>query len=418
MPKRRTEVAAPRPDAGDPEAFRPVRVIRVDVDSPVLETGAHLEPGDVVWAEAIRKGRIIGRLETHLTDGHDAAAVLDEVARAFPLADDDGEPPRVPDSALPAVSVVVSTLGERPVPLARTLASLEALDYPRFEVVLVDNRPGAAGPPLAFPGCAHVRVVQEPVQGIARGRNRGIVDSTSEVVAFTDDDVVVDPGWLRALASRFVVEPDLDAVAGLVLPTELATEAQLWFEQYYGGYSQSFRRSSMSLATERDPLFPYAPGRFGAGCNMAFRRTILERVHGFDPVLGTGTPARGGEDRGIVITVIRNGGALGFEPAALVRHTHRRTHDEFLGQVRMYGTGLAAMYTSLIAEDPRTLGELLRRVPAGFRLLVRPREKRSPSAMPTYPRRALLYQVLGMAVGPLAYARSRLAARRVPTVRP
>jgi hypothetical protein len=112
------------------------------------------------------------------------------------------------------------------------------------------------------------------------------------------------------------------------------------------------------------------------------------------------------------VGLLLDGASVAFEPAAIVRHAHRATRDEFLAQVRGYGVGLAAMYTSLIVHDPRHLVEIARRLPAGVRLLTRPAEERSVSTAPSYPRVALAYQVAGMAAGPWCYARSALRARR------
>jgi hypothetical protein len=379
----------------------------VDVDD-VARTLAP-DDVDVVWVEAVRGGQVVGLVESRLEEGRLPAGTLDEVARgaeATPTVE-------VPEDRLGRATVVVSTLFGRPDLLERTLASLAALDYPDYEVVVVDNRRGDPVPP-PLDARPNVRVVEERVPGISAGRNAGVAASDGAFVAFTDDDAVVEPGWLRAFGARFASEPGIDALGGLVLPSELETEAQLWFEEYYGGFSQTFRRTTTSVAThgEEDPLFPYAPGRFGAGCNMAFRRSALESVGGFDPALGTGTPAKGGEDLSMFITLLVTGRTIGFEPGAVVRHSHRRSEAEFFHQVRTYGTGLAAMYTSLVAHRPSTLLELARRVPAGVRLLTRPRDERSPSAAASYPRRALAYQVAGMALGPLAYARSWAATRR------
>jgi cellulose synthase/poly-beta-1,6-N-acetylglucosamine synthase-like glycosyltransferase len=249
--------------------------------------------------------------------------------------------------------------------------------------------------------------------GISSGRNRGVAESTGEIVAFTDDDASVDRMWLRAIGARFAADPTIDALGGLVLPSELETAPQLWFEEYYGGFSDTFEPTVVSLASVHDDvLFPYAPRRFGAGCNMAFRRSALEEMGGFDVALGVGTPARGGEDLAMFIGLVTSGATLAFEPAAVVRHTHRRTTHAFLRQVLLYGVGLSAMYTSLIVNDRRHALAMLRKVPGGLRLLTRSRGERSMSHAPSYPRRALLYQVLGMAYGPIAYARSRRWARR------
>jgi GT2 family glycosyltransferase len=287
--------------------------------------------------------------------------------------------------------------------------SLLALDYPDFEIIVVDNRIGVGFEPLPeFSGGERVRVTAEPKRGASAARNHGISTATGDIVAFTDDDAVVDRDWLRVIGARFALDPDVEVIGGLVLPMELQTAPQLWFEEFYGGFSHSFRAEKLSIQRvgRTDDLFPYAPGRFGAGCNMAFRRSTLERMGGFDTSLGPGTPAKGGEDLAMFVELIVSGGTLLFEPAAVVRHSHRRTEREFMNQVISYGTGLTAMYTAMILRDPRHLAAMIRRIPAGLRLLTRPREKRSPSRTPSYPRRTLYYQVLGMAYGPVAYVRS------------
>lgn len=139
---------------------------------------------------------------------------------------------------------------------------------------------------------------------------------------------------------------------------------------------------------------------------MAFRRSTLQRMGGFNVSLGPGTPSRGGEDPALFISLALSGGTLAFEPAALVRHTHRRTRDEFMHQVFGYGIGLTAMYTALVAKEPRRLAALVRRLPAGVRLLAPGRNDRESSMTSSYPRETIVYQLLGMAYGPVAYARS------------
>ena len=62
-------------------------------------------------------------------------------------------------------------------------------------------------------------------------RNRAILEAKGEIIAYTDDDVVADPGWIKALATVFAEDPDVMAVTGLVVPFELETEAQVLFER-------------------------------------------------------------------------------------------------------------------------------------------------------------------------------------------
>jgi glycosyltransferase involved in cell wall biosynthesis len=390
-----------------PKPWRPIEQMQVDVDS--LERGTlAADSNERVWVEVLRHGQVVGLVESRTENGALSDSFVAELSSAF-LDVELSSYRTVPDELLPRASVVVPTICRYPDRLVRMVEALLELDYPDFEIVVVDNRVESHPAPLpSLPGGEKVRVVVETKRGVAAARNRGVAVSNGDFVAFTDDDVLVEPQWLRALGARFTLDADVDGIGGLVLPGELATEPQLWFEEFYGGFSQSFRPELVSIERvgNTDGLFPYAPGRFGAGCNMAFRRSALDRIDGFNKSLGTGTPARGGEDLEIFIDVLFQGGTLAFEPAALVRHFHRRTEAEFMSQVFGYGVGLTAMYTALVVCNPRHLVQLLRRVPAALRLLTRPASSRSPSLKPSYPRRAHALQLLGMAYGPLAYLRS------------
>ena len=212
---------------------------------------------------------------------------------------------------------------------------LTELDHPDYEVIVVDNRPAGA-PPVDLPGA---RVVRETRPGISAARNRGLAEATGEIVAFTDDDVEVDRRWLRALGERFARTPELAAVTGLVVPAELETPAQIFFEQSGSGLDRGYapltferagrfqiRRRDEHDGTERIQSL-YEMGELGLGSNMAFRTDVLRAAGGFDEALGTGTPTRGGEDLAILVELLAGGHRLAYEPAAIVHHTHRATID-------------------------------------------------------------------------------------------
>lgn len=230
----------------------------------------------------------------------------------------------------PAISVVVCTR-DRTALLEGCLQSLLALDYPDYEVLVIDNAPSdnaterlAAG----FP----VRYVREPLPGLDRARNRGIAEARHGLIAFTDDDARPDPGWLSALARAFA-DPEVAAVTGRVVAAELETPAQRYFEHVYGGMGKGerprlFRREQMG------PAELLAIQAVGVGANMAFRRGVLERAGGFDPALDVGTPACGGGDLDMFHRVVAGGGTLRYEPDALVRHHHRREMNGLYRQLR------------------------------------------------------------------------------------
>jgi hypothetical protein len=259
-------------------------------------------------------------------------------------------------------------------------------------------------------------------------------------VVFTDDDVRVDPGWLRAVGERFVRQPELEAVTGLILPAELETPAQIFFERYYGGFSGERAFAPLTLAAEpgllgrsrvtvRDAagepvrkVALYGVGAYGAGANMAFRRATLRRLGGFDLALGTGTPARGGEDLAILVDLLWRGGRVGYEPAAVVHHQHRREYAELVHQLRGNGLGFTAMLASVVSRDPRHLLALGVQLPLAAGRLVaqsvrRLRGRRAGAAgpalaaAPLYPSELVRHEIAGMPRGPWAYICSRRAVR-------
>jgi len=385
----------------------PIPIVGIDVDAPARVALEGVVSGQRVWLELTRGGRVVGVCEVTAEDGGVSEASLREcIADLTPVSSLPYE--LLDDSALPFFSVVVPTICGIPARLQKAIDCLVNLDYPDYEIIIVDNRPDPNRPPLPpFAGGDRVRSFWEPLRGVSAARNFGIAQAAGEIIAFTDDDVSVDAQWLRELGTRFVLSPEVDAVSGLVLPLELRTEPQLWFEEYFGGFNQSLDGELLSVdVLADDPLFPYSTGRFGASCNMAIRSSTLQRIGDFDVRLGVGTPTHGGEDIDMSMKLVLANGTFAFEPRAKVRHQHRDSEEAFFTQVFGYGTGLTAMFTKLIFHDPRHLFKMARRFPRGLRVLLKPRDKRSPSAYATYPRKTYAYHFLGMAYGPVAYVRS------------
>src|SRR5690606_35387433 len=129
-------------------------------------------------------------------------------------------------------ATVVMATRDRPNELARCLTSPLELYHDRFDVVVVDNAPSDDRDrdlvAQSGAGRADVRYVREPRPGLARAHNAARPFVTGEVVAVTDDDVVVDRAWLRRLTEAFDAGPSVGAVTGMIFPAELETEAQAW----------------------------------------------------------------------------------------------------------------------------------------------------------------------------------------------
>jgi glycosyltransferase involved in cell wall biosynthesis len=274
---------------------------------------------------------------------------------------------------LPSTSVVLCTR-DRADQLRGALDSLLALDHPDFEVVIVDNAPSDDSTRELVEAVAvadpRFRYVREPVPGLSSARNAGVRAARHEIVAFTDDDVVVDRSWLRAVASGFSRGDDVVCVSGLVASGELRTPTQRWFDERVTWSRNLVPRVHRLSAPPADrPLFPFAVGDYGTGANFAMRRTAVLDLGGFDEALGVGTVTGGGEDIDMFSRVVLAGAALVVEPAALVWHRHRADLPALRLQARGYGTGLGAWLTK-IALRPHTLGMALQRAPRAVRHLV------------------------------------------------
>jgi glycosyltransferase involved in cell wall biosynthesis len=244
-----------------------------------------------------------------------------------------------PPEPLPAISVVVCTR-DRPRSLHRCLASLARLDPEACEVIVVDNASGT-GETKELVSETPFRYVREDRPGLNWARNRGAGEASHDIVAYVDDDVMVDPGWLRGIARGFR-SPGVDAVTGLVLPAELETRPQLLFEIYSG------MGKGMEARRYRNPLM-YPRGLIRGRdvvveTNMAFRRKVLEGLGGFDTALDAGAPYGGGGDLDMFQRVLVSGGIVRYEPAAIVWRRHHRDFEGLRRQLfdngRSYGVYL------------------------------------------------------------------------------
>jgi GT2 family glycosyltransferase len=444
------ELLPPAQDAGggtgrlDP--FRaPIQVAELELSAPVSLRPAAADPGATdaripgygrVLALVRLHGHPLGQIEADVADPARAAGTLAAAARlelageisAHLAADrlDRPDGPRHPSAGYPPrclheriavlaqppmISVVVATR-ERPRQLMRALDSLTRLPYPRYEVIVVDNDPATDeterlvcdlfGDDVAY--------VREPRRGLAVAHNRGLAAARGQIVAFTDDDVVVDGDWLAAIAEGFAVRADVGCVTGLIVPAELQTPAQVLLEAH-GGFAKGYRQRYRSAREPGgDPLFPFTAGRLGSGANMAFSARLLGETGGFDPATGAGSTARGGDDLLAFFRTVARGYGIVYQPSAIVWHHHHRTAEALERQAYGYGVGLGAYLAAALAREPRMLPALLRRLPRGL-AYVAGRLRADGHAEGTWPSSLSAAQRRGLLHGPFAYAKSRWQVR-------
>jgi len=314
----------------------------------------------------------------------------------------------------PQVTVIIATR-DRTEKLRRCLQSISRLVYPRFDVVVVDNAPSSdeTRRMLAeeYGDEPRIRYERENVPGLARAHNRGTTVAEGSILAFTDDDVVVDERWLSHLVAPFD-DPTVGCVTGRIDPMAIDTRAQRWLEDY-AGFSKGVERRTFDLNGHRpdDALFPYTAGKFGSGANMAFRAEALEAIGGFDPALGAGSGAYGGDDLAAFFDIVTLGYRLVYEPAALVHHEHVSDEAALRRVMFGYGAGLTAYLTKTVIDRPSRILDLVGKVPRGLWYGLSSRSARNDRRAADHPRSLRSRELLGMLVGPWAYVRSRRQAR-------
>lgn len=420
----------------------PIRVAIFDVEDPLLESQLtsneeYLRAWMVLTSE--NTPRTMSEIDMTLSAKELDESLATQRNIALDVAARNVNPTLVRD-AWPFVSVIIPSALRRRDDLSRCLEALGQLDYPEYEVILVDNARSPTSYEIIDPlrqRFPWLRVECESKPGIAAARNAGTAVARGEILAFTDDDVSVDRNWLKCLASAFLDAPKVGAIGGLVLPAVLDSSSQIWTEKFFhpGVVQRRFDRLTFaldssasgvnrrSILTARDDsgqtvkrLSLFAIGGYVAGANVAFRTEILRDVGNFDVRLGVGTPTCGGEDVLPIIRLLENGYLFATEPSAFVFHRHRQNYEELARQVEGYGIGLSAMLTEIIWRDPRHVVSLLLQLPRAIRSKMKPQTPKS-SAMAKHrlddpPAHLRMIEMRGLIKGPFAYWRSARLMRR------
>lgn len=383
------------------------RIERNTTVAPIAVDGRYATARLVVTAAGVP----IGTVEVALSGGRAGAA---EVAAAVQRELGAIPDPPAPATSTQPVTVVIATRG-RPASLARCVRAVLAGDHPDVTVLVVDNDPvdDRTAAAVRAVGDHRVRYIREPRRGASVGRNRGLREATTPIVAFTDDDTEPDRAWASRIAGAFAADPALACVSGPVLAARLGTVEELAADAALGwntGFSP--RRFTLADPPADSPIFPFSPGLFGIGANLAVRAATARAVGGFDEALGPGTASRAAEDCEFLVRMVLAGHVLGFEPGAFVWHRHRTGSDALREQLSGYAVGLGAFLTK-IACDPRARSAALRRLPAALAAMRRIGERESGTAtgMPM-PDGMTAARLRGLVSAPMAYRRARRAAEQ------
>lgn len=218
------------------------------------------------------------------------------------------------------ITVAICSLN-RAESLRRTLRSLAAIQVPNgldWEIVVVNNNCTDHTDAViqAFADRLPVRREFEPRRGHSVARNHAVDAGNGDYFVWTDDDVVVDPGWLAAYVEAFRRWPEAAVFGGRIIP-RYEMPAVNWMVE-----NEALIFGALALRDFGDEFLPLsiAEGRVPFGANFALR-AAEQRVFRYNPELGLGPERRRLDDETEVIERIMQSGAAGYwVPTARVDH--------------------------------------------------------------------------------------------------
>jgi GT2 family glycosyltransferase len=244
---------------------------------------------------------------------------------------------RLPNSAAPALtdfpkfSVIICTRNGAG-RLVLCLEAARALEYPDFEIMVVND--GSTDSTKSFLDQQEgIRVIHLEPCGLSAARNRGAVEATGDILAYTDDDCQVDPHWLSELA-RVFLRSEAAAVGGPNLSPPIE--------------SLSLALTTAAPGAPTHVMLSDREAEHLPGCNIAVRKEAFERVGGFDEIFQVA-----GDDVDFCWRLRDAEMTLGFSPAAFVWHHRRATPWRYLKQQMGYGKAEALLFT----KQPQRFGE-------------------------------------------------------------
>ncbi len=214
----------------------------------------------------------------------------------------------------PKISVVVCTFNGGHT-LSACLESLLRLDYPNYEVIVVND--GSTDNTAKIASSYGFRVITTENRGLSSARNTGLNAATGEIVAYIDDDAYPDSHWLRYLASAFMTTTHVGVGGPNIAPADDGPIAECV------AHSPGNPVHILLSDTEAEHI---------PGCNMAFRKTALEAIGGFDPQFRIA-----GDDVDVCWRLQQKGWTLGYSPGAMVWHHRRNSIRAYWKQQHNYG---------------------------------------------------------------------------------
>lgn len=245
----------------------------------------------------------------------------------------------------PSASVVVC-VQKRRARLRDILGALAAQQYHDFEILVVDGARRAHDTRDMVASVPAARYVAAPRGGVCQGRNTAVLAATGDVIAFIDIDYTPPEQWLASLVSA-LFRPDVGCCIGPILPQGMRTRAQWLLETQDGSNLHAERRVFRIENSDPDVLsLPLSARLCGAGANMAFRKSVLRRIGGFNEALAAGG------DIEMLFRTMRRGYMVAYEPQAAVRLDYVQSADGLNRRMYDRGRGYLGCLLNIATTDP------------------------------------------------------------------
>ena len=247
------------------------------------------------------------------------------------------------------ISVVICTRN-RAAQLLQCLQQIKNLICQPEEVIVVDNAPLDTSTRDIAEQFPSVKYVIEPKAGLDLARNTGITTASQSIIAFVDDDVQVHPFWAYRVWETFQ-NSKISAMTGLVIASEINSEAQFIFEKHWSfnrGYLDKIYDKAYFSSLQAPPVW-----EIGAGANMAFRKSVFEKVGYFHELLDVGAAGCNGDSE-MWFRILANSNDIQYNPKAVVYHEHRKDLKELEKQLFSYMRG----FTTAALWQHRQIPEL------------------------------------------------------------
>lgn len=182
------------------------------------------------------------------------------------------------------ISLVICTYNRcRYLPEAFESIKGQTLSPEKFELIVIDNNSIDETALITQQFIAsntqlNIRYFFEEKKGLSFARNRAVKESNSAVINYVDDDAVLSPGYLKAMLLFFQAYPNADGAGGKVIPRYEDGKEPEWMSKYLNGFIGKIDFGSSVLSFSKKMKYP-------VGCNMAYKKAVLEEAGGFNNAL-------------------------------------------------------------------------------------------------------------------------------------